>query len=160
MLWRAIENEVQPICVENDIGIICYSPLCQGLLTGKFASVDDVPEGRARTRLCSKDRPNARHEEAGCEAAVFRALDEIRAICESIGEPMGKVALAWLLAQDAVTSVIAGARNAEQATQNAQAAEVDLTEDVIEKLAQATEPVKRHIGTNADMWQTDSRMER
>ena len=160
LLWRAIEQEVQPICTENDIGILCYSPLCQGLLTGKFRAADDVPEGRARTRLFSKDRPNARHGEAGCEDAVFAALAEIRRICESIGKPMAHVALAWLLAQDAVTSVIAGARNADQATQNAAAAELELCPEVLRKLSQATDAVKEHIGINADMWQSDSRMER
>ena len=67
LLWRAIEHEVQPICAADDIGILCYSPLCQGLLTGKFHTADDVPEGRARTRLFSSARPNARHDEPGCE---------------------------------------------------------------------------------------------
>jgi len=160
LLWRAIEHEVQPICAKNDIGILCYSPLCQGLLTGKFPSAGDVPEGRARTRLFSSDRPNARHGEAGCEDAVFAALAEIRDICESLGKPMAHVALAWLLAQDAVTSVIAGARNVAQAAQNAAAADLVLSDDVRQKLSLVTEAVKNHIGTNADMWQSDSRMER
>ena len=160
LLWRAIEHEVQPICASNDIGILCYSPLAQGLLTGKFASADDVPEGRARTRLFSADRPNARHEETGCEEAVFAALDRIREICEEVGQPMSRVALAWLLAQDAVTSVIAGARNAKQARENAAAGDLELADDVLTALARATEPVKQHVGLNADMWQTDTRMER
>lgn len=119
-----------------------------------------MPEGRARTRLFSKDRVNARHDEDGCEEAVFRAVDGIREVCESIGEPMTQVSLAWLLAQNAVTSVIAGARTADQARENARAAELQLTDDVLAKLTEITEPVKRHIGLNADMWQSDSRMER
>ena len=160
LLWRGVEHDVQPICTTNDIGILCYSPLCQGLLTGKFRSADDVPEGRARTRLFSNDRPNARHGESGCEGAVFRALDDIREICDGIGRPMAHVALAWLLAQRAVTSVIAGARNARQAGENAAAAEVTLSDDVVRRLSEATDPVKKHTGTNADMWQSDSRMER
>ena len=160
LLWRAVEHEVQPVCFENEIGILCYSPLCQGLLTGKFAAADDVPAGRARTRLFSSTRPNARHDEPGCEEAVFRALDDIREVCDGIGKPMGQVALAWLLAQDAVTSVVAGARNASQAAQNAAAADLDLADDVVRKLSEATDPVKQHVGTNADMWQSDSRMER
>jgi len=160
LLWRAIEHEVQPLCVENDIGILCYSPLCQGLLTGKFASADDVPSGRARTRLFSKDRPEARHHENGCEAEVFRALAAVRHVAAEARQPMGHVALAWLLAQPGVTSVIAGARNAEQARDNARAADVRLTADAIAELSHATKGIKQAIGPNADMWQSDSRMER
>jgi len=160
LLWRAIEHEVQPICVESGIGMLCYSPLAQGLLTGKFASADDVPETRARTRLFSKSRPHARHDAPGCEDAVFAAIAELRSVCESIGKPMGQLALAWLLAQEGVTSVIVGARNPQQAAQNAGAAEVELCAEALRQLSRATEPVKQHIGVNADMWQSDSRMER
>ncbi len=160
LLWRAIEHEIQPICLENEMSILCYSSLCQGLLTGKFASADEVPESRARTRLFSKDRLHSRHNQPGCEEETFSAIAGIRAICESIGRPMGQVALAWLLAQPGVTSVIAGARSADQAGQNALAAEVELDVEVIEKLDRATRKVKNYVGSNADVWQHDSRMER
>jgi len=160
LLWRAIEYDVQPMCVAGGMGILCYSPLCQGLLTGKFASADDVPEGRARSRLFSKDRPQSRHAEPGCEAEVFEAIARIGRIAEGLGEPMGRVALAWLLARDGVASVLAGARNPGQARENARAAELKLAPRTIAELAEATEAVKAHIGPNADMWQSDSRMER
>jgi len=68
LLWRAIEHGVVPLCTEHDVSITCYSPLAQGLLTGKFRSADDVPPGRARTRLFSSRRPEARHGEPGAEA--------------------------------------------------------------------------------------------
>ena len=158
-LWRPIEHDVQPICVENDISILCYSPLAQGLLTGKFVSADDVPEGRARTRLFSKDRPQSRHEEPGCETEAFEAVARIRGICEETGEPMARVALAWLLHRPAVTSVISGARNADQARENASAGDLELSNDVVERIAEATQPVLDYVGTNADMWQSLSRME-
>ena len=160
LLWRAIEHEIQPLCVENEMSILCYSSLCQGLLTGKFGSADEVPESRARTRLFSKDRLHSRHNQPGCEEETFEAIAGIRAICESIGQPMGRVALAWLLAQPGVTSVIAGARNADQAGQNALAVEVKLDVEVIDRLNQATAKVKHYVGANADMWQHDSRMGR
>ena len=160
LLWRGIEHEIQPLCEANDIGILCYSPICQGLLTGKFATVDDVPDGRARSRLFSKDRPEARHDEPGCEAEAFEAIDRIREMCAAAGVSMTAAALAWLLAQPAVTSVIAGGRNAEQTRQNARAGEVALPNEVLTALSDATETVKAHIGTNCDMWQGQSRMER
>ncbi|MFW6065735.1 MAG: aldo/keto reductase [Planctomycetota bacterium] len=159
LLWRPSEHEIQPLCAENEVSVLCYSPLCQGLLTGKFGSPEEVPADRARTRLFSKDRPHSRHNEPGCEAETFEAVGRIREIARSVGEPMGNVALAWLLTRPAVTSVIAGGRNAEQVRLNARAGELKLSESVVGDLTEATETVKEKVGTNADMWQTDSRME-
>ncbi|MBN1812211.1 MAG: aldo/keto reductase [Anaerolineae bacterium] len=157
LLWRAIEYEIQPKCVEAGLGILCYSPLIQGLLTGKFASPDEVPDGRARTRLFSGDRPEARHGEAGCEAEMFAAIEEIRRISEEISEPMARVAVAWLLHRPGVTSVIAGARRPDQIEQTAQAADLELSSEVIGQLTDATDGVKRVMGPNPDMWQAVSR---
>jgi myo-inositol catabolism protein IolS len=157
LLWRAIEVEIQERCVDEGIGILCYSPLAQGLLTGKFSSPQEVPEGRARIRLFSTDRPQARHGEPGCEEEVFAALERIQAICDEIGQPMANVALAWLLQQPGVTSVIAGARRPAQIRQTAQAADLALSPEIAGQLAQATEKVKRAIGPNPDMWQSTSR---
>jgi len=160
LLWRPIEHAVQPMCVEKHLSILCYSPLCQGLLTGKFAGADDVPPERARMRLFSTRRPHARHGEDGCEAETFEAIAAIRRICDSAGVAMAEATLAWLLRRDGVVSVIAGARNARQARQNAGAGEVELSDDVIEALTAATEPVKARVGVNADFWESDSRMEK
>ncbi len=158
LLWRPIEHEIQPLCAEHDVSILCYSPICQGLLAGKFSSPDEVPPDRARTRHFSKDRPHSRHDEPGCEAETFEAIGRIEEISRSIGEPMADVSLAWLLTRPAVTSVIAGGRNAEQVRQNARAGELKLSESTVADLAEATDKLKQCFGTNADMWQTDSRM--
>ena len=158
LLWRAIEYEVVPLCVANDISITCYSPLAQGLLTGKFPAADDVPEGRARTRHFSSDRPEARHGEPGAEAETFAAIDGIKAVAQELGQPMNRVALAWLLAQPRVASVIAGARSPEQARQNAAAGDLALSPDVVERLGRATEGLRQHFGTDPDMWESESRM--
>jgi aryl-alcohol dehydrogenase-like predicted oxidoreductase len=160
LLWRAAEFEVAPLCVENGISILCYSPLSQGLLTGKFNSADEVPPERARTRLFSGSRPHSRHGQQGAEMETFEAIAKVRAICDELGQPMANVALAWLLAQKGVAAVVAGARNARQARQNAHAGGLTLPQDVVSRLAAATEPVKAAMGTNADLWQAKSRMER
>jgi myo-inositol catabolism protein IolS len=157
LLWRAIEYEIRQKCLDVGIEILCYSPLAQGLLTGKFSSLDEVPAGRARTRLFSGDRPQTRHGETGCEPEVFTAIAQIRHICDEIGQPMAKVALAWLLHQPGVTSVIAGARRPDQIRQTAQAADLELSQETIAALAEATEGVKQKIGPNPDLWQSESR---
>ncbi len=160
LLWRAVEYEILPACEADGVGILCYSPLCQALLTGKFASPDTVPEGRARTRLFSKDRPQSRHAEPGCERETFEAIAAIGRICDGLGLPMGSVSLAWLLAQPAVASVLAGGRNARQVAENAKAGDIVLTPDTVAALSAATETVKSYAGPNADMWESDSRLDR
>ena len=159
LLWRAIEYRIRQNCIENRVGILCYSPLAQGLLTGKFASADDVPEGRARSRHFSKNRAQARHNEMGCESETFAAIDKIRSICEEIHEPMTKVALAWLLKQSGVTSVLVGARKPEQIKQNAQAGDLKLQGGIVNRLTEATDNLKKQLGENPDMWQSQSRMQ-
>lgn len=160
LLWRPIEHQLQPLCVQNDLSILCYSPLCQGLLTGKFSSPDDVPPSRARTRLFVGTRPQSAHGEPGCEKETFQAIADIQSICRSIDQPMNQVALAWLLARPGVTSVIAGARSADQAALNARAADLQLSPDVIDRLNRVTRPIMDYAGLNADLWLHDSRMER
>ena len=76
LLWRAIEYDIEPRCVEREISILCYSPLHQALLSGKFLTADDVPEKRARSRLFSSRRAMTRHGEPGCEAEAFAALSK------------------------------------------------------------------------------------
>lgn len=158
LLFRAAEHVVQPLCVANEVSVLCYSPLMQGLLTGKFASAADVPDDRARTRHFSKERLLAKHEEAGLEAETFAAIERIGAIAASVGETMADLSLAWLLTRDGVTSVIVGARNAEQAQRNVGGAELTLSPDIIALLDEATLPLKKRLGPNLDMWQSVSRI--
>lgn len=156
LLWRAIEYEIQPQCAAHHIGILCYSPLMQGLLTGKFTSADEVPVTRGRTRHFSKDKGETRHGEPGREKETFAAIAVIRRICEEIGQPMAEVALAWLLYQPAVLSVLAGARHPEQVRQNARAAELALSSSTVYALTEATNELKELFGRNPDMWLSEA----
>lgn len=158
LLARAVEFEVQGLCIEHDMGILCYSPVAQGLLTGRFGSADEVPAERARTRMFSQDRPQARHAEAGCEDEAFEAINTIRSICNEQDLAMADLALAWLLHQPGVTSVLAGSSRPEQVKQNAAAADIELTPSLLEALDKATNPVKQILGPNLDMWVTESRI--
>lgn len=153
LLFRAIEYRIKPFCIEHHIGVLCYSPLLQGLLTGKFASAADVPDDRARTRHFPGDRSQARHGEAGCETESFQTIAALRNISEEFGRPMAEISLAWLLNQPGVSSVLMSGRNASQVKQNLQAAELNLSPDVILKLNRATETLKQKLGENADLWQ-------
>ncbi len=156
LLWRVIEKEIQSICVENKISITCYSPLAQGMLTGKFRTADEVPEGRARTRHFSSKRPQTRHGEAGCEAETFEAVHILENIAAELGRPLAEISLAWLLHQPGVTSVIAGARNPAQVRANAAAMQLSLSDEIVSRLNQATEDLRKNFGTNPDMWEGES----
>jgi aryl-alcohol dehydrogenase-like predicted oxidoreductase len=158
LLSRAVEYEVRPMCVEKRIGLLCYSPLAQGLLTGRYRSADEVPAERARTRHFAGTRPQARHGESGCEAETFAAVQAVRAICEEIGQTMSDVALAWLLHQPAVTAVLAGASRPEQVGRNVRAAELKLSAQTLTRLDEATSALKDTLGRNCDPWQSVSRV--
>ncbi|RME82383.1 MAG: aldo/keto reductase [Caldilineae bacterium] len=157
LLFRAIEFGIQERCRSENIGILCYSPLLHGLLSGKYTTTDSFPPTRARTRHFSPAWPHIRHREPGCEAETNAALTEIRRICDGLGEPMAHVALAWLLQRDGVTSVITGMRRPSQVFDNVRAAELTLSPATVRALEAATEAVKAKLGPNLDMWQTDSR---
>jgi aryl-alcohol dehydrogenase-like predicted oxidoreductase len=158
LLWRAVEFDILPACSAANIGMLAYSPIMQGLLAGKFASADNLPEDRQRTRHFSCDRPLARHSEPGCEELTFATIDRFRTISERVGEPMADIALAWLLAQPGVTSVLAGARNPEQVRMNAKAGDLVLPDDILAELTDTTDELKTALGPNPDMWMSESRI--
>lgn len=153
LLWRAIEHKILPRCVDKKIGVLAYSPLMHGLLSGQYESADEVPDGRSRSRHFSTDRPMARHGEPGCEGQTFAALDAIREIAESLDRTMADVALAWVAARTGVTAVIVGARNPDQLAENIATLANPLSADAIARLDKATQSVNDVLGPNPDMWQ-------
>ena len=157
LIWRAIEFGIKQTCIDSSIGLLCYSPLALGLLAGRFHSADEVPAGRARTRHFSKERSYTRHGEPGFERETFEAINEIRRICGEAELPMARAAMAWVLAQDGVTSVIVGARNPAQIRENVEAVSEGIPPAVLKQLSEATDTLKQLLGPNPDPWQSDSR---
>lgn len=158
LLFRPVEYELQALCIENNVGILCYSSLMHGLLTGKYKSAENFPASRARTRHFSSSREHAVHSDVGYETETFAAIDAIGKISDEINHSMTEVAVAWLMYQPGVTSVISGARNTDQLNQIAKAADVYLDEETLKKLTQVTDPLKVALGNNLDMWYSDSRI--
>ncbi|XP_063421088.1 1-deoxyxylulose-5-phosphate synthase YajO-like [Mytilus trossulus] len=158
LLWRSAEFEVLPICKENGVGILAYSPLQQGLLSGRFAKPEDVPVGRKRGKLFSKESCDiSRHGQPGAEKEVFEALDKIRDICKRADVTMAKASLAWLVQQENVQSYIVGASSPEQIVDNTQIP--TLSDSVVRELCAATDPIKLKIGKVLDQWAHPDRCE-
>lgn len=158
LLFRAIEFSILSKCVEDKVPVLCYSPIMQGLLTGKFSSETEVPDDRARTRHFTKDRSQSRHQDKGCEALTFQTIRQIKLFADELNLSMGNLSLAWLLKQQGVASAIVGGRNAEQVKKNMGTMKVKLMPDMISKLNDITAPLKDELGPNADLWQTESRV--
>lgn len=157
LLMRGVEFEVLPWCVARGVGLLAYSPLAQGLLTGRYASADDVPESRARTRHFSGKRPKSRHGGVGHEIETFAAIGRIRAIADALGLPMADVAVAWLIAQTGVTAALVGASSPGQVERNVRAAGIRIETGVIAALNDATRDLKDALGPDLDLWAATSR---
>ncbi|MCP4643393.1 MAG: aldo/keto reductase [bacterium] len=156
LLFRPIEFEIVPACEKRDLGIMAYMPIMQGILAGRWSSVDEIPANRRRTRHFSCDREGVRHGMPGCEALTMEALAKIGDVCNDIGQPMATVAMAWLLAKPGVTTVIVGGRKPDHVARNMPAADLDLDAEEVARLDAATDPLKDHFGANCDMWQGDA----
>ncbi|BAX81615.1 aldo/keto reductase [Labilibaculum antarcticum] len=123
MVLRDIEKEIVPYSLEKGKGIIAYSPLERGLLTGKMKPGYKFGEGDQRaTRAFYKDENLRRTNEF---------LDKIKPIADSKGLSLGQLVILWTLEQPAISIALVGARNAEQAIQNAKAAQSSLTKEEV-----------------------------
>ena len=152
-LWRAIEEEISNVCINNDTGIICYSTLAQGLLTGRYKNVDSVPDGVSRSKLFSQDRsPLCRHKEKGCENILFKVINSLIEYSNSIDVSLATFSLGWLKVQPGVQSMLIGARNKNEVELNIPAFNINLSEKDISFYKSITEPIKKHIKGDPDMW--------
>ena len=143
LFWRKIEREAIPYCVENNISILAYSSLAQGLLTGKFSSGHQFDKDDHRSANVLFQGENFKRAQ--------KALDELRPIAESHSSSLAQLALAWLIAQPQAQA-IAGARNAEQAKDNAKAASVNLSRDELEQIDRIGRQVTDSLDDNPVMW--------
>lgn len=153
LLTRAVEFGVEEIARKAGAGILCYSPMAQGLLTGNYRNAEEVPIGRSRTRHFHKNRPQSRHGEEGFEEETFATIERVREIATREGIGMGEMSVAWLMAQPPVACVLCGASTADQVRANARAAELRLKPQLVQELDEATATLKACLGGNLDPWE-------
>jgi aryl-alcohol dehydrogenase-like predicted oxidoreductase len=134
---RELEREIVPLANDQRLAILPWSPLAGGLLSGKFTRDANGPDGARRTTF---DFPPVDREKA------FRIIDVIRPIAERHEATVARVALAWLLHQSAVTSVIIGARTRKQLLDNMAATEVRLTAEDLSALNEVSALAREYPG--------------
>ena len=143
LFWRHVERDSLPYCIEKEITLFAYSPMGQGLLTGKFpiSHEFDKKDNRSRNKLFKGKT---------AERAQI-ALADLRLIAERNGLSLGQLALGWVIAHP-WTSAVAGARNEEQVRQNAMAAEVRLSEEDQREIDKIGRTVTDPMEDNPVMW--------
>jgi len=129
LLERGIEEDPLPYCCENSVGVICYSPMAMGLLTGKVTMERTFPDTDIRSNIPWFQPVNRQR--------VLDALVKIQPIADTHNATLAQLAVAWILAQEGITTALVGARNAKQVAENAAAGDIKLTaeeEETIRKV--------------------------
>jgi aryl-alcohol dehydrogenase-like predicted oxidoreductase len=126
LLDRSIESTALPYCRDHNVGVICYSPMAMGLLTGKVTMTREFPATDVRSSN-KWYRPEVRR-------SVLAALERVRPIAERHTASLAQLSVAWVLAQPGVTTALVGARTARQVSENAAAAVVKLTSEEVLKI--------------------------
>jgi aryl-alcohol dehydrogenase-like predicted oxidoreductase len=130
---RDAEYELVPLTVDQGLGILVWSPLAGGLLSGKYRRGQQGPEGARH--LTEWNEPPVRDEEG-----LYDVIDALVEIADAHGASAAQVALAWLLGRPGVTSLVIGARTDEQLADNLRAAELELSADERARLDELSEP--------------------
>jgi aryl-alcohol dehydrogenase-like predicted oxidoreductase len=131
-LWRRPEKKVLPLCEANGIGQIVFSPLAQGVLTGKYLPGEPPP---ADSRAASDEMGGA--IERFIDDGVLTAVQRLRAVADEAGLTMAQLALAWVLRQPNVSSAIIGASRPSQVEDNVAASGVVLDDDTLRAIDDA-----------------------
>jgi aryl-alcohol dehydrogenase-like predicted oxidoreductase len=141
MLRRGIEREIMPYCADKRIGIIAYSPMEKGLLTGKFTAgyIKNLPDSDHRKRDSRFNGPAFEHVEV--------LLSRLNYLCKKHNRKMSHIALAWVLRKPEVTAAIVGARHAQQAIDNASVGDFMFDESDIREIEVLLDEYKAAVGS-------------
>lgn len=128
LLFRHIEAELLPLAADQGIGVISYNPLAAGVLTGRYRAGQAVEEG---TRFALLNNAGKVYRARYWQEAQMQAVEQLKQICDERGLAITQVAVAWVLAQPAITSAIVGASKAEQLDQSLPAVDLALDEQLL-----------------------------
>jgi aryl-alcohol dehydrogenase-like predicted oxidoreductase len=137
MLWRVIEAEVIPTSAELGLGQVVFSPIAQGILTGKYQPGQAPPEGSRAT----DDKSGANFIKPFLTDDVLSRVQQLRPLAEQAGLTMAQLAVAWVLQNPNVSSAIVGATRPEQLADNVKAAGVKLEADLLKAIDEVLDPI-------------------
>ena len=142
MVDRYIEDEIVAICAENGAGIVPFSPLAQGLLTGKYRKGQPLPAGSRATHQADRQINNLLTDEN------LTKVDELAKVADGLGVSLSVLALAWILRLPQISSVITGASKPEQLEANIAASGLRLPQDALDEIERILNyhPFVRKIG--------------
>ncbi|MBD1912107.1 MULTISPECIES: aldo/keto reductase family protein [unclassified Leptolyngbya] len=135
MLWRQPEAEVFPLCAAHGIGQIVWSPLAQGVLTGKYKPGEAPPQDSR----ASNDKMNGFMNDLMSDRTLA-AVQNLKPIAERLNISMAQLALAWILRDERVSSAIVGASRPEQLADNAAASDVELSAEILREIDNVLAP--------------------
>jgi aryl-alcohol dehydrogenase-like predicted oxidoreductase len=137
MLWRVIEGEVVPTCVSLGMSQIVFSPIAQGVLTGKYRPGEQPPAGSRAT----DEKGGADMIKRWMRDDVLERVQQLVPLADEAGLSMAQLAVGWVLQNDNVASAIIGASRPEQVHDNVAAAAVTLEDDLMGKIDKVLDPV-------------------
>lgn len=142
MVDRYIEDEILQICTENGIGIVPFSPLAQGLLTGKYRKGQPLPAGSRATHQADKQINNLLTDDN------LDKVEELSKVAGNLGISLSVLALAWILRLPQISSVITGASTPDQIEANVAASGFRIPADALEEIEKILgyHPFVRRIG--------------
>jgi len=155
LLSRAVEGDILPYCIENNISLIASMSLQQGLLAGVYETVDSVPGPQAHSTHFHYKRGGtfSRHTQSGAESELFSAITEIKKISDELHVHISQLSIAWLLAKKGVAAALVGSRNVSELKSNVRAGELKLSESTISALDAVGQPLLDVLGFNADYYE-------
>jgi aryl-alcohol dehydrogenase-like predicted oxidoreductase len=137
MLWRVIEGEVVPTSQELGVGQIVWSPIAQGVLTGKYKPGQKPPEGSRAT----DEKGGSRFIQRFMTDDVLTRVQQLKPVADGVGLSLAQLAVAWVLQNPNVASAIIGASRPEQVKENVKAAGVKLSGDVMRRIDEILGPI-------------------
>ena len=153
LVWRLAEEQLSPVLLEEHIPVWAYSPLAQGLLTGKFRTLEDVPVNRRANRMYDSKWGVGRHTDHGFEKEIFAFLDDLRSLSDESGFSMPALAFGFLKSRKCVGSILTGCRSVAQLDANLDAYEAHIPENLLEKMDKLSGKLKAKMGKNPDLWE-------
>jgi aryl-alcohol dehydrogenase-like predicted oxidoreductase len=137
MLWRVVEADVMPVCVSLGMSQIVFSPIAQGVLTGKYRPGEQPPAGSRAT----DEKGGANMIKRWMSDEVLERVQQLVPLAEEAGLSMAQLAVAWTLQNKNVSSAIIGASRPEQVQDNAAAAGVELGDELLGKIDEVLDPL-------------------